>query len=738
MANNVPAILEDRTGQIWFAAGGGGLTRFDKETDQVTTYSHDPDDPASVNTNTLFWSGKTNLIQDRDGDIWLGTIGGGLNRFDLHTQRFAHYRHDPKDPESLGNDNIRALFQDSNGTLWVGTEAGLDRLDKATGKVIHYRPDPHKPGSISGSIVTVIYEDDRGDLWVGTDTDGLNRFDSDTETFRHYRHDPQNPLSLGSDQIIDLFQDDRQRLWVAHASGLTFYHRDTDVFSRYTGPDKDVTRVMADRDTDAVWALTDSGRIGRFNSGGRRFALYRPEPGNPDSLSSEIVVTIYEDRRGDLWIATLGGLNRLDPKSGRFSRYMHRPGDPETIPSPIDYSPGIFEDSSGTFWIGGSMPATLSIFDRASGKVVKTYRHVSGDPWSLPQAQQINRIREDRNDPDILWMSTTHGLVRFHKKTGRFVTYGRNDSWDVYEDAEGAMWLSTWGNGLARFDPVTGTFVYHRHDPDDPATISDNTLVPLFEDSSGRLWIGTENGLNRFNRENGRFTRYTRTGGYPWDAVHSIGEDRQKNLWLGTNDGLARFDPATEKARIYRRDDGVQGSMFYALNGIMGRDGRMWFGGTKGMNSFFPERVTDNPHQPEIRLTSISQGGVAVDFGKAPERLRHITLDWQNNFFEFEFAALDFVNPKKNRYAYMLQGLDNDWYVSGTRNFGRYAGLPPRVVHPSHARFQQRRRLERKRNIIENYRYAAVLANRLVLSSGADGRRGGDQRGFLLHGAPEQ
>ncbi|MBI9083181.1 MAG: response regulator [Desulfobacterales bacterium] len=677
LANNVPAILEDRNGHLWFAAGGGGLTRFDKETNQVSTYAHDADDPATMSTNALFWSGKTTLMEDRDGDVWIGTIGGGLNRFDRNTRRFIHYRHHPEDPKSLGSDNIRALFEDSLGTLWVGTEAGLDRFDKATGTAIHYRPDPHRPGSISGETITVIFEDDRGDLWAGTDTDGLNRFDRDTETFRQYRNEPQNPFSLESDQVIDLFQDDQQRLWIAHASGLTFYDLDAGVFHRYTGPNKDITRIMSDRNTSAIWALTDSGKIGRFNSGGKRFSLYRPEPGNPDSLSSEIVVTIYEDRHGILWIATLGGLNRFDPQSGRFRRYMHQPADPETIPSPIDYSPGLFEDSSGTFWIGGSMPATLSIFDRASGKVVKTYRHVAGDPWSLPQAQQVNRIRQDRNDPDILWLSTTHGLARFHKKTERFVTYGRNDSWDVYEDAAGAMWLSTWGNGLARFDPKTGTFAYHRHDPADPGTISDNTLVPLFEDSSGRLWIGTENGLNRYNRENGRFTRYTRSDGYPWDAVHSIGEDRQGNLWLGTNDGLARFDPATEKARIYGREDGLQGAMFYALNGIMDRDGRMWFGGTKGMNSFVPEMVADNSHLPEIRLTSLKQGGVEVDFGKAPERLRHITLDWRNNFFEFEFAALDFANPEKNQYAYMLQGLDNDWYVSGTRNFGRYAGLAP-------------------------------------------------------------
>ena len=676
-ANSVPAILEDRHRNLWFAASGGGLSRFDKETNRIDFYGHDPDDPKSLSSGSFFWAGKHIMIEDRDGFLWVGTTGGGLNRFDPATGSFAHFRHDPGNPESLSSDNVRAVFQDREGFIWVGTEQGLDRLDPQTGSVTRYQPDPDRPETISGRIIISIFQDSAGILWVGTENKGLNRFDRETATFVHYRYDEKNPESLASDRVTEIFEDDRGILWLSHENRLTLFDRRRQTFRRHDGEHPDITRLLRDPETGRVWALTDSGKFGLINRQGKRFRLYRPEPDNPNSLASEIVVTIYEDASGILWIGCLGGLTRYDPATERFTVYKHEPGNPASVPSTIDYMPGIFEDSSGTFWIGSSMPAALSIFDRKTGTVVKTFRHDPADPHSLPDATQVNVIIEDRDDVNIFWIATANGLVRFDKRTERFATFGRNDSWDVHQDGQGILWLATWGNGLARFDKTTCQFSYFRHDPDDPTTISDNTLVPLFAARNGTFWIGTENGLNRFDPETGRFERYTRSGGYPWDAVHSIGEDAKGHLWLGTNDGLARFNPENGWFRRYTKSDGIQGSMFYANNGITSRDGRMWFGGTKGMNSFFPDQVTDNPHRPPVRLTAITQGGIDMDFGKAPERLQSITLDWRNNFFEFEFAALDYANPGKNRYAYKLEGLDRQWYLSGSRNFGRYAGLSP-------------------------------------------------------------
>jgi PAS domain S-box-containing protein len=675
--SSVPAIMEDHLGKIWFAASGGGLSCFDKETNKISIYSHDPQNPNSLSSNALYWAAKNALMEDMDGDIWLGTIGGGLNRLDPDTGTFYHYRHDPADQKTLSSDNVRAVYQDRSGFIWVGTEQGLNRLNKKTGEIIRYLPEAGDPSSLSGWVVMTIFEDSFGILWVGTESSGLNRFDPATGEFTSFRYDSKNQESLASDRIVFLFEDNDKTLWISHENKLTFLNLERGTFRKYQSENPDISYLYHARDSGQVWALTDSGKFGIIRHGEERFKHYRPEPGNINSLSSEIVVTIYEDRQGILWISCLGGLNRYDPDTESFSHYWNEPGNPATIPSTNDYTPGLFEDSSGTFWIGSSFPGVVSIFDRTAGIITKTYRHESGNPFSMPETEQVNRFIEDRNDSNILWIGTTSGLVRFDKNLEQFKTFSLGNIWNLVEDTQGHIWLGTWGNGLARFDKETERLTYFRKDPENQASISDDALVAVFAASDNMLWVGTQNGLNRFDPTSEQFTRYTREGGYPWDAIHSIGEDPQGNLWLGTNDGLARLNPKTGQFRRYVKEDGVQGAMFYANNGITTRSGEMWFGGTKGMNSFFPDRIVDNPHVPPVSLTSIKQGGVEIDFGKAPERLKEIVLDWKNNFFEFEFAAFDYQNPGKNQYAYMLEGLETEWYQSGTRNFGRYSGLPP-------------------------------------------------------------
>ncbi|MCP4693935.1 MAG: hypothetical protein GY859_38225, partial [Desulfobacterales bacterium] len=675
--NAISCIMEDRDGILWFAVSGGGLCKFDKEVNRSMCYSHDEQDPTSLSENVFNWSGKQTLFEDKAGFFWVGTIGGGLNRLDKKTGKFTHFRHDPKNANSLGNDNVRAVMEDRDGNLWVGTEKGLNRLDPSRERFTRFLPEPGNPGSVSGEIIISMFEDGDGVLWFGTESAGLNRLDPAAGTFKRYRHVPNDPGTLGSDRVTFIFEEPRGVLWLSHEVRLTLFNTRDETFSPYKGAMTDISSALRDPETGRVWALFDNGKLGKRDGASAKFQLYRHEPGNPDSLPSDIVVTIYEDRAGVLWISCLGGLARYDMDKGVFTSYKHEPGNPVSIPSTIDYSPGLFEDSEGTFWLGNAMPASISIFDRDTGKVVKDYKHDPDDPESMPDATQVNSFIQDKDDSSILWIATAKGLVRFDKRTEKFQSITRTDLWNLYEDDRGFIWLTSWGAGLLRYNKRTGEKFYYKSDPDRPDSISGNIVLPLRITRDGRFWVGTDNGLDLFDPETGRFKGYTRAGGHPWDSVHSIGEDDRGVLWLGTNAGLARFDPASGKARSYTREDGVQGDMFYALNGTRTRDGRMWLGGSKGMNSFHPGRIGDNLTPPAVRLTSIKQGGEDVDFGKAPERLMEITLDWRSNYFEFEFAAMDYSNPGKNQYSYKLEGLDNDWYLSGTRNFGRYSGIPP-------------------------------------------------------------
>jgi signal transduction histidine kinase/CheY-like chemotaxis protein len=285
-----------------------------------------------------------------------------------------------------------------------------------------------------------------------------------------------------------------------------------------------------------------------------------------------------------------------------------------------------------------------------------------------------------------LWLGTYGaGVEQFNKKTGTFKHYPHDPNnpnsvindvmMYLYQDKEGFLWLPTIG-GLDRLDPRTDMFTHYAHDPNDPASIGSDTTYTVFEDSAGRLWVGTALGFDLLDRETGKFTRYTQATGYPVTSIDSFAEDANGNLWMGSysGDGLIRFDPRAKTMRVFRQSDGLPGDVFFR-GAVKDHAGEMWFGSSSGLTSFYPDEVGVNKYVPPVQLTALKQGGEPMPLGQAPERVQTINLDWQHNYFEFEYAALNFTNPAKNQYKYKLEGLDKDWYNAGTRRFGRYSGL---------------------------------------------------------------
>jgi hypothetical protein len=281
--------------------------------------------------------------------------------------------------------------------------------------------------------------------------------------------------------------------------------------------------------------------------------------------------------------------------------------------------------------------------------------------------------------------------------------------WHLFMDTAGFIWVPTYGGGLDKFDPRTETVVKkYQNDPDDPQSIGSDTLNHAYEDSQGRIWVGTVgDGLNRLNPD-GTFTRYNESAGFPTNWVGNILEDDQGLLWLGTKIGLIKFDPDAESWRIYTQEDGLQGDEFWEYPHYKAPDGEIWVFGGNGLNSFYPDKLSDNPYKPPIYLTALTQGGEPLEgVQQAPERITETTLDWQRNFFEFQMAALNFTKPEKNQYKYRLNGLDQDWYEAGTLRNGRYSGLEEGAVRAGHAGLQQRRRLGRHPDDAEYHRGTA-------------------------------
>ncbi len=662
VAESVTVIYLAPDGTLWVGTAGAGLFRYDPPGDRFLPV------PAPLPDAHILA-----LHQDVDGTLWVGTEYGGLWAIPPDGGRPHGYRHDPSDPHSLPHDRVTAILREQGRGdaprrpyLWVGTGAyheptlgGPALLDPATGRFTRYLQ------GLTHAHITAIAEDRAGSLWFGTE-EGLALLDRAAGRFTVYRHDPLDPYSLVNDRVYTLYEDRTGILWVGTDGGVSRYVPAKDRFALYRHDPLDpnslgaarVGAVLKDRDGN-LWVGLHAGGLDRIAPGTGAAALrpnvthYRHDPADPHSLSHDHVTALYQDAGGAIWVGTSAGLDRLDPDTGGFVHFTHDPADPRSLgPGAVKV---IYGDRAGALWIGTEEPGTLSRLDPGTGE---------GKGEASPRPY-FTVYRYDPANPD-----------------GFPNTYGVRA---ILEDREGFLWLGTY-NGLVRLDPRTGTFTQFRHDPDDPHSLSDDFVWSLYEDPEGGetvprpyLWVGTHGGLNRLDdREAGRFTVYTIEDGLPGDAIAAILGDDAGNLWLATmGGGLSRFDPRTETFRNYDESDGLQSMHFIPGAAFRSPDGELFFGGANGLNRFHPTDIRENPHAPTVVLTAFRVFDRVRDVGLDLAGVEEIRLSYRDNFFSFEFAALDYADPAKNRYAYILEGFDRDWVHAGTRRYAAYTNVPP-------------------------------------------------------------
>ena len=676
--NTVTAVIEDRKGNIWIGTMGG-LNKYDKETNTFSQFKHNPSDANSLSHESI---GAINqfqsLIEDGEGYLWIATQNG-LNRFDPHKGEFKHFMHDPKVADSLSGNIVNAIYEDASGNLWVGTKNGLNRFNRKTGAFFRYEHDPENSASLSHNDVLAIMEDDEGDLWVGTEK-GLNKLERDSGTFVRYYHDPHNYGIIADNRITSISKDNKGRLWLCHytkgsVTVLDPKARQSEFYIHNpknpdTLPTNDAKYVYEDPQ-GVIWIIsTTGGKLLKYDANAHKFVTFKEDPKNPHSLNGNSVLPIYEDSKGVIWIGTdKSKLNKYDKKTGKFT-YIPIQG----------YHPYAFlEDSNGTFWVGETT-GRLSIFDRSSQTYTKSYDHVS--------SSFITHIAQDLKDPSILWL-TTHkdGLVKFNTRTEEVKSFrhqakdknslSSNSVWGFGQEDD-VLWLGTWGGGLNRFDKETEKFTVYKHNPKDPESISSNVCGNLLITSLGDLYISTlGGGLNKFNKETQTFEHYsTENGLFPSDNLEGILEDKQGNLWIASStEEVIKFDPKTLVYKAYGPGDGIEiGGPWFVAN-YKTRDGQMWFGGPKGVTAFYPENIKDNLFKPPVYITSLSQGGEPIKTDKALEKLSELKISWERPFFEFEATALNYTRPEHNRYRYKLEGWDKEWFNSGLFRSGRYSNL---------------------------------------------------------------
>ena len=707
--NSIWTIYQDQFDSLWIGTGEGGLDKFDRETGQFTHYRHNSDDPNSLANDTVL-----SLYEDKLGDFWIGTGGGGLDKFDRERGQFTHYTHQPNDPNSLSDNTVLSIYEDQSSRLWIGTNGGgLNKLDRQTGQFIHDTHDPNDPNSLSDDSVSAIAEDRFGNLWLATSSwygnlygTALNKFDPETGQFTRYSHNPVNPDSLNDNLIYSLVIDNSDILWIGNGfSGINkldtkdqkFRHYKNELANPNSLSDNHIMSIYEDH-SDIIWIGTDSGGLNKFDRQTGKFTYYTHDPDNPNSLSSNNVWSTYEDRNDTLWVGTFGtGLDRFDRQTGKFTHYTHSS---QILNSLNDNTiTSIYEDHLGTLWIG-TLRGGLNAFDRESDKFTY-YTHNPTNPKSLSD-NNVWLIYEDQSG--TLWVATWGGLNKLNRKTGEFIRYKHDFNnpnslsyeriLSLYEYPGGTLWIGTFGGGLNKFDIVTETFTHYTEQDG----LSNNSIAGILADEEGNLWLSTGKGLSKFNPQTETFKNYDVGNGLQgneFDGVKAYLKTKDGEMFFGglngfntfypeqvkdnphiPGKGLSKFNPQTETFKNYDVGNGLQGNEFDGVKAYLKtKDGEMFFGGLNGFNTFYPEQVKDNPHIPPIVITDFRVFDKSVKLDTAISETKEIKLSYEDNFFGFEFAALDYTNPEKNQYAYKLEGFDKDWIYSGDRRYATYTNL---------------------------------------------------------------
>lgn len=711
----IRAIVEDKNGNLWIGTDNRGLNRFHPATETFRRFLYHPDSTSGLNDNAIL-----KVYIDDTGIIWIGTYEGGLNKLTFNQRsgepKFEHFLHDSLAPASLSSNHITALHRDRNGALWVGTfDGGLNKLvfgeanaDLNSNTLIesidHYKHNPATSNSLGHNHIMAIHEDQSGRLWIATRGSGVNLFNPVENNFLQFQHVAEDPASLGNNIVRAIAEDDRGTLWFAtYGGGLSklsgwdstaavarpiFTNFRNDPYSPGSLSDDFLYSAFIDH-SNVLWIGTESAGLNKLTAESGRFTHYRHHPYQAKSLSSNSIWSLWEDRSGKVWVGTNdGGLNQLDETNHNFRHYKHDPANHNSISHNSVVS--IHEDTrqDGVMWLG-TMEGGLNRLDASSGNFTRyTFREGS---TAGPASSGILALHQDKND--VLWLGTFDGgLNRFdpHAPGAPQFTHYKMSSedpnsirdnfvWEIYEDRAGNLWLGTFDGGINKLvqkdDPDSAVFTHYMHDTENPNSLADNKVMTIHQDSKkdNILWIGTKAGLNRFDIASENFTLYTENDGLPNNLIYGILQDEMGCLWLSTNRGLSKFDPETETFKNYDAGDGLQSNEFNSCAYHRGHSGRMYFGGENGFNAFLPGQIVDNPYAPPMVITAFRtfDGILRQDITHSDD----ITVSYKEKYLTFEYAGLHYANPEKNRYAFMLDGFDEDWILAENARSANYTNL---------------------------------------------------------------
>lgn len=664
--NTVQSIIQTRDGYLWIGTQEG-LARFDGLNFAV----FDKENTPAFKSNDIRF-----MHEDKQGSLWISTSYGLVRRENGQFTSFTIV-------DGLPDNSIGPVVEDLNGNILIGTAAGLARFEN--GKFRNFTTEH----GLSSNVIQSLCARSNGTVLVGTSA-GVVSLNGD-----HFSRwsAPENLVNVN---ITAIAEEKNGRLWFGTPDGLFALTGEGSTAQPLTLPDGRVSALRVDR-AGTLWIGTAGGVVRMRNGTTETFTT-------ANGLSSNLVLSVFEDREGSVWVGTeAGGLNLL--KSKKFNTLTTKDG------LPSDLVKAIYQDPQGGIWIGSNgggltllKNGKLTTWTTRDGLSSDVVLSLAGDTaaniW-IGTPDGLNRFKDGKfetftfaeglsNDlvrsvfvdqSGLLWVGTRDGLNSF--RDNQFTTYttqhglANNFIGALFEDSKRNLWVGTLG-GLTKIkDGAFQTFTTKDG-------LSSNTVISLYEDTSGDLWIGTNGGgLNLLRGD--KFVSFASKEGLAADIIYRILEDKQQNLWCASNKGIFRIN----KAELDKVANGVNVSatpVFYGpADGTLTRecsggghpagwktnDGRLWFATIKGLAVIDPENIPLNTSPPPISIEQLLVDNQPMSLSQRLE------LSPGASRLDFYYTALSFIAPENVRFKYKLEGFDGDWIDGGARRVASYTNLRP-------------------------------------------------------------
>jgi len=694
--STVNCILKDKKGFIWFGTALG-LNRYDGY--EFKIYKNIPNDSTSLSSNYI-----SSLYEDRDSILWVGTIIGGINKFNRKKETFEVIK--PRDGDPVVS--INSIYEDPAGNLYFGTNGGgIIFLNKRTNKTEVFKAEYFNEKNKAANIIKDFFVH-KNELFIVT-VSGIQKIDS---TGKFEKIGLQNKKDLPV--LTASFKDKSGAIWIASEMGLSkLNEKDTKYTVDFPFKEFEDTPIydLSEDVYQNLWVCTFGKGLAIINKERTKITFYKKDLLDPSSINTDDLMSIYRDNTGIMWIGGYGGgVNKFDGSVNKFETYHDYYSDNLT---------SLIEDKNGIVWfVNGSKGVTR--WDPSTNKV-KNFNNKTFFQFSLVEDNYGN-----------IWSVHPHaGLSKFSQEKQKFVMqFEFPNGYTLLNGQDGKIYAVSSGKGLKAVDPLTNQI--------EDITTSKNLRViyclfpglsnniwmagkkgivgelnlttrkiteyglehegkplearisSIIEDRIGNLWVAPSGrGLFLVDKHSKKITKiYDENNGMPNNEVVALLEDKKGDIWISTNKGLAVLNPETGKIKTYTTKDGLIHNEFNPFVAFKNKYGKLYFGGMKGFNHFYPEDLEENKTIPPIVFTDfqIFNKSVAVEnkidsinyYLKLPISLtKKIELLHNQNVFSFEFAALNYSLPEKNKYAYKMEGFDKDWIYSGTKRIATYTNLNP-------------------------------------------------------------